>query len=63
MVRAEQLFRLALEDNMAQIKISDLKDCTLAANDAFCQLTGHSKEELLGNSSANVRNLSFEAEH
>jgi diguanylate cyclase (GGDEF)-like protein/PAS domain S-box-containing protein len=47
----EERFRLAFEDNMAPMICTDLEDLIIAANDAFCQMVGYSKEELLGHDS------------
>jgi len=48
----EQRFRLAFEDNMAPMIFSDLEDRAIAVNDAFCQMVGFTREELLGHDSA-----------
>lgn len=45
---AERNFRLAFEFNMAPMVMTDLNDCVIAANDAFCQLVGRGRDELLG---------------
>ncbi|MGH9019556.1 MAG: putative bifunctional diguanylate cyclase/phosphodiesterase, partial [Acidimicrobiales bacterium] len=47
----EQRFRLAFEDNMAPMLFTDLHDRVFAANDAFCQMIGFSRDELLGQGS------------
>ncbi len=47
-LEAEQHFRLAFEDNMAPMVFTDLQDCIIAANDAFCQMVGRSRPELIG---------------
>ena len=47
----EQRFRLAFEDNMAPMICTNLDDQIIAANDAFCQMVGFTKEELLGHDS------------
>ncbi len=47
----EQRFRLAFEDNMAPMIFSDLEDRAIAVNDAFCQMVGFTREELLGHDS------------
>jgi diguanylate cyclase (GGDEF)-like protein/PAS domain S-box-containing protein len=44
---AEQRFRLAFEDNMAPMFFHDLEGGIIAVNDAFCQLIGRSREEIL----------------
>ena len=46
--RSEQRFRLAFEDNMAPMIFSDLDDRTIAVNDAFCEMVGFSREEIVG---------------
>ena len=45
---SEQRFRLAFEDNMAPMIFTDLEDRIVAANDAFCEMIGFAKEEILG---------------
>lgn len=45
---SERRFRLAFEDNMAPMIFTDLEDRIIAANDAFCQMLGYAREELLG---------------
>jgi diguanylate cyclase (GGDEF)-like protein/PAS domain S-box-containing protein len=45
---AEQHFRLAFEDNMAPMVFTDLEDCIIAANDAFCTMIGRTRSELIG---------------
>ncbi len=47
-IEAEQHFRLAFEDNMAPMVFTDLKDCIIAANDAFCAMMGRTRSELIG---------------
>jgi len=47
----EQRFRLAFEDNVAGMVFTDLEDKILEVNDAFCQMVGRTKEELLGHES------------
>ncbi len=47
----EQRFRLAFEDNMAPMICTDLDDNIITANDAFCQMVGYTKEEMLGHDS------------
>jgi diguanylate cyclase (GGDEF)-like protein/PAS domain S-box-containing protein len=47
-IEAEQHFRLAFEDNMAPMVFTDLRDCIIAANDAFCTMIGRSRSELIG---------------
>jgi diguanylate cyclase (GGDEF)-like protein/PAS domain S-box-containing protein len=45
---AEQRFRIAFESNMAPMIFSDTEDRTIAVNDAFCEMVGFSREELMG---------------
>ncbi|NNN00228.1 MAG: PAS domain S-box protein [Acidimicrobiaceae bacterium] len=45
---AEMQFRLAFEDNMAPMVITDLDDCIVRTNDAFCHMVGRSRQELIG---------------
>jgi diguanylate cyclase (GGDEF)-like protein/PAS domain S-box-containing protein len=47
-IEAEQHFRLAFEDNMAPMVFTDLQDCIIAANDAFCTMMGRTRAELIG---------------
>ena len=47
-IEAEQHFRLAFEDNMAPMVFTDLQDCIIAANDAFCAMMGRTRSELIG---------------
>jgi diguanylate cyclase (GGDEF)-like protein/PAS domain S-box-containing protein len=47
-VATELRFRLAFEGNMAPMAVTNLDDQITAANNAFCQMVGYSKEELLG---------------
>jgi diguanylate cyclase (GGDEF)-like protein/PAS domain S-box-containing protein len=49
--RSEQRFRLAFEDNMAPMMFSDSDGLAIAVNDAFCDMVGFSREELLGHDS------------
>ena len=48
---SELRFRLAFEDNMAPMIFTDLGDRVIAANDAFCQMLGFTRDELLGHDS------------
>ncbi len=48
---SEQRFRLAFENNVAGMVFADVDDNILAVNDAFCQLVGRTREELLGRDS------------
>jgi diguanylate cyclase (GGDEF)-like protein/PAS domain S-box-containing protein len=47
-IEAEQHFRLAFEDNMAPMVFTDLQDCIIAANEAFCTMVGRTRNELIG---------------
>ena len=47
----ELRFRVAFEDNMAPMMFADLNDCAIAVNDAFCEMVGYSRDELLGRDS------------
>jgi len=51
LTESEQRFRLAFEENMAPMIFSDLEDLAIAVNEAFCQMVGFTKEELLGHDS------------
>ena len=51
MSQSEERFRLAFEDNLAPMIITDLDDRSIAVNDAFCQMIGYSREEILGRDS------------
>ncbi len=48
LIETEQRFRLAFEDNMAPMIFTNLDNQVIAANDAFCQLIGYAREEILG---------------
>jgi Amt family ammonium transporter len=48
---AELRFRVAFENNMAPMTFADADDRIIAINDAFCQMVGFTKEELLGRDS------------
>ncbi len=50
--RSEEKFRIAFEDNMAPMMFSDIDDLAIAVNDAFCEMVGFSREELLGHDSS-----------
>ena len=50
-LEADERFRLAFEDNMAPMVFTDLLDRIIVANDAFCEMIGYTKEELLGRDS------------
>jgi len=45
---AELRFRVAFENNMAPMTFADADDKIIAINDAFCQMVGFTREELLG---------------
>lgn len=47
----EERFRLAFEENTAPMTFTDTEDRILAANDAFCDMVGFEREELLGRDS------------
>ncbi len=47
----EERFRLAFEENMAPMSFTDADDHILAVNDAFCEMVGFTREELLGRDS------------
>jgi diguanylate cyclase (GGDEF)-like protein/PAS domain S-box-containing protein len=44
----EQRFRLAFEDNMAPMVFSSSDGLLLAVNDAFCEIVGRTRDELIG---------------
>jgi len=47
----ELRFRVAFEDNMNPMMFTDLEDRTITVNDAFCEMIGYSREEILGHDS------------
>jgi len=47
----ELRFRVAFENNMAPMTFTDADDLIIAANDAFCQMVGFSRDELIGRDS------------
>ena len=47
----EERFRVAFEDNMAPMIFTDLDDRVFAANDAFCNMIGFTREEVMGRDS------------
>ena len=49
--QSEQRFRLAFEGNMAPMIFNDLQDRAIAVNDAFCQMVGFDREEIIGRDS------------
>jgi diguanylate cyclase (GGDEF)-like protein/PAS domain S-box-containing protein len=49
--QSEQRFQLAFEGNMAPMVVSDRDDCALGINDAFCDMVGLTREEILGHDS------------
>jgi diguanylate cyclase (GGDEF)-like protein/PAS domain S-box-containing protein len=48
---SEQRFRLAFEDNMAPMVFSSSDGRFMAVNDAFCEIVGRTREELIGSDS------------
>ncbi|MHB8379489.1 MAG: sensor domain-containing protein [Acidimicrobiales bacterium] len=48
MAKSEQRFRLAFEDNMAPMVFTSEKGLLFAVNDAFCDIVGRTREELIG---------------
>jgi diguanylate cyclase (GGDEF)-like protein/PAS domain S-box-containing protein len=50
-LEAEERFRLAFEENMAPMICTNLDDLIIAANDAFCEMVGFTKDELIGHDS------------
>jgi diguanylate cyclase (GGDEF)-like protein/PAS domain S-box-containing protein len=46
-VSSEQRFRLAFEQSMAGTTLVDLEDKVLEVNDAFCQMIGRNREEIV----------------
>ena len=48
MAQSEQRFRLAFEDNMAPMVFTSEKGLLFAVNDAFCEIVGRTRDELLG---------------
>ncbi|HEV2427042.1 MAG TPA: PAS domain S-box protein, partial [Acidimicrobiales bacterium] len=48
---AELRARVAFESNMAPMSLTDPDDLIIAVNDAFCQMTGFAREELIGQDS------------
>jgi diguanylate cyclase (GGDEF)-like protein/PAS domain S-box-containing protein len=51
---SEERFRLAFEDNVAPMVITDMRDRCLAANRAFCEMVGYEADELVGRDSAHI---------
>ncbi len=51
LTESEQRFRLAFEDNMSPMVFSDLNDLAIGVNEAFCEMVGFTREELLGHDS------------
>jgi diguanylate cyclase (GGDEF)-like protein/PAS domain S-box-containing protein len=49
--QSEQRFRLAFEDNMSPMIFNDLEDRAIAVNDAFCEMVGFTREEIIGHDS------------
>ena len=48
LVEAQQHFRLAFEENMAPMMVTDPADRITDVNSAFCRMIGYSKDKLLG---------------
>lgn len=48
----EQRFRLAFENNMAPMIFTNIANEVIAANDAFCQLIGYDRDEILGHNTS-----------
>jgi diguanylate cyclase (GGDEF)-like protein/PAS domain S-box-containing protein len=48
LTESEQRFRLAFENNMAPMSFSDHNDRMIAVNDAFCEMVGYARDELIG---------------
>ena len=48
---SEQRFRLAFENNMSPMVFSDHDDLAIGVNDAFCDMVGFTREELIGHDS------------
>ena len=46
-VNSEQRFRLAFEQSMAGTILLDLEDKVLEVNDAFCQMIGRNRDEIV----------------
>ena len=44
---SEQRFRLAFEQSMAGTILVDLEDIVLEVNDAFCQMIGRNRDEIV----------------
>jgi len=57
----EQRFRLAFEDNTAPMFFTNLEDRVTAVNDAFCQMIGRTREEVLGHDSRSFTHPEDEA--
>lgn len=51
LAQSELRFRLAFEGSMAPMVFSDTSGCFLAVNNAFCKMSGRSKEKLIGRDS------------
>ena len=48
---AEQRFRLAFEDSMSPMILTNLQDEMVDTNDAFCEMLGRTRDELIGKDS------------
>jgi diguanylate cyclase (GGDEF)-like protein/PAS domain S-box-containing protein len=51
LAESEERFRHTFEVNMAPMMFTDLEDRIIAVNDAFCQMIGWTRDELLGSDS------------
>lgn len=51
LAEGEERFHLAFEDNLTPMTFTDLEDRIIAANDAFCQMIGRTREQILGHDS------------
>ena len=51
LAESEERFHLAFEDNMSPMFFTDLEDRIIDANDAFCQMIGRTRSEILGRDS------------
>ena len=51
LAESEERFHLTFEDNMSPMFFTDLEDRIIDANDAFCQMIGRARNEILGRGS------------